>query len=60
MKLRGDSAPAKTGADMRRLAFRRLGETLGLVLNVYGHLLQRRQVLSAVVGAEEQLTRVGE
>ena len=42
-----------------RLLFR-LGQTLGLVLNVDGHLLQRRQVLSAVVSAKEQLARVGE
>jgi len=37
-----------------------LAKPLRLVLNVDGYLLERRQVLPAVVGAEEQLTRVGE
>ena len=52
------STPAITSL-FRRLVLR-LGETLCLVLDVDRDLLQRRQVLSAVVGAEEQLARVGE
>ena len=37
-----------------------LAKPLCLVLDVDSYLLERRQVLPAVVGAEEQLTRVGE
>ena len=37
-----------------------LAKPLRLVLNVDGYLLERRQVLPAVVRAEKQLTRIGE
>ena len=56
---RGRGSERRIGSGVGQLAFL-LGKTLGLVLDIDSYLLQRRQVLSAVVGAKKQLTRVWE
>src|ERR1700744_2459421 len=52
-------APA-VGSRLRLLLLLRVGETLGLILNLNRYFPVGRAVFPAVVGAEEQLTRIRE
>ena len=54
----GDGPPVQAGGPGWLVLW--LAKPLRLVLDVNGYLLQRRQVLPAVMRAEEQLTRVRE